>query len=98
MVGERLFQGDGGIAEANQTRFHRYLAERLRDRLWIELFPLLHPLYDLITPSERDRAALRLPAGFTFFYYVLRPVRLLIHYGGLPVRSVLGGSGRLKTR
>jgi hypothetical protein len=87
MVGERLFQGDGGIAAAGAARFHRYLAERLRDRLWIQLFPLLHPLYDLITPSQRDRAALRLPAGLTALYYALRPVRLLVHYAGVPVRK-----------
>lgn len=85
-VGERLFQGDGGIAAAKQTRFHRYLAERLRDRLWIELFPLLHGLYDLITPSERDRAAVRLPSTLGGLYYALRPVRLLAQYGGAPLR------------
>jgi Uncharacterised nucleotidyltransferase len=89
MVGEHLFRGDGGVSPETETRFHRYLAERFRDRLWIRLFPLVHLLYDLITPSERDRAALRLPAGLTPLYYALRPVRLLLHYGGAPVRKVL---------
>jgi Uncharacterised nucleotidyltransferase len=98
MVGERLFQGDGGIAAAAETRFHRYLAERLRDRLWIQLFPLVHPLYDLITPSERDRAALRLPVRLTGLYYALRPVRLLVSYGCAPVWKVLFRKAPLKPR
>lgn len=98
MVGERLFLGDGGMAAAKQTRFHRHLAERLRDRLWIELFPLVHSLYDLVTPSERDRAAVRLPAGLSALYYALRPVRLVMHYGGAPARKAWPRKETLKPR
>jgi hypothetical protein len=98
MVRDRLFQGDGGAGTKTATRLELLLAERVWDRLWIRTFPLLHFLYDLVTPSERDRAALRLPVGFTPFYYVLRPLRLLIHYGCLPVRSALASRGLLKPR
>jgi len=98
MVRDRLFQGDGGAGTKTATRLELLLAERVWDRLWIRTFPFLHLLYDLVTPSERDRAALRLPVGFTPFYYVLRPLRLLIHYACLPVRSALASRGLLKPR
>lgn len=98
MVGERLFLGDGGIAAAKQVRFQRCLAERLRDRLWIDLGPLVHRLYDLVTPGERDQAALPLPARLRGLYYALRPVRLVIHYGGAPVRKAWPRRAILKPR
>jgi hypothetical protein len=98
MVAERLFQGDGGIAAAAQRRFQRCLAERARDRLWIEMFPSLHLLYDFVTPSERDRTAFRLPPTLSGLYYALRPVRLVLQYGNRAARKPWPGKDVLKTR
>ncbi len=93
MVRHHLFRGDGGVGTKTEIRLELYLAERLCDRVWIRCFPILHFLYDLVTPSERDRTALRVPAWLTGIYYATRPVRLLMHYGCLPVRKALAGRG-----
>jgi hypothetical protein len=51
--------------------------ERIRDRVPLLLDMARH----IITPTERDRAVIALPAGLVWGYYVLRPFRLAARWG-----------------
>jgi hypothetical protein len=62
---------------------------RVRERLWDRVLYLLHRLRQLLIPNEKDRALLRLPARFSFLYYLLRPLRLAREHGTSPVKRFL---------
>jgi hypothetical protein len=57
--------------------FHWAIRERLSDRLYPYYYRyVVQPMQ----PSELDREFLRLPAGLSFLYYALRPIRLMGKY------------------
>src|SRR5207253_650074 len=58
------------IGFARNVRFNL----RARDRLWERLDYLRF----ILTPTEGDLAAVSLPAGISFGYYLLRPLRLVL--------------------
>lgn len=58
------------------TLFHLRARERLRDRV-------LYCVRLAMIPTEYDWAALPLPRSLSFFYYVIRPIRLLTGKYGL---------------
>lgn len=60
--------------------FYLFVTERWRDR-----FVLLRLA---VIPNERDRALLPLPKFLYFFYYLLRPVRLIAEYGRKPSKHL----------
>jgi hypothetical protein len=79
-VGARLFLGEDFMPlpdpQSLDTRFYLGTRERLRDKaryLRVIGGDLIH---QLVTPSARDRAFVRLPAALDFMYYLLRPVRI----------------------
>ena len=89
---------NGLIAHARRQFFHRddsvpqqLPADCLR---WVmqERFraKLRRFLYDVVVPCEPDRRLVHLPAGLSFLYYVIRPVRLIGKHGLLPIRRAMG--------
>ena len=50
---------------------------RLRDRIRYALYFAL----ERIEPNAKDRKTLRLPAFLSFFYYLMRPLRMVREYG-----------------
>lgn len=73
--------------EGNGDVYYLRLRERLRD-----VVPyILSRLPDYMAPSAKDRALLPLPAGLSFLYYPLRPIRLIWEHGLRPLaRAALG--------
>jgi hypothetical protein len=57
--------------------FHLRMRERLRDKARY----CAHLLYLALKPSKTDQAIISLSASFSFLYYLLRPLRLVNHYG-----------------
>ncbi|PSB01653.1 nucleotidyltransferase domain-containing protein [Merismopedia glauca] len=79
-IENRLFLGiDQSLGQVDTSRYYLKMRERWRDRLWY--------IYHLVkysgglTPSQRDRDLISLPPGLSFFYYFLRPLRVLPKYG-----------------
>ena len=72
----------------------RYLADRVRlIQLREGQFQRLKFIYgDLIrsrlNPTAEDKAMVQLPAHLSFLYYILRPFRLLVAYGGMFIKSM----------
>ncbi|HXR79116.1 MAG TPA: nucleotidyltransferase family protein [Bryobacteraceae bacterium] len=65
------------IAEDRQLRFAMYCRERAWDRLL-----LAGTRYSSsVLPNSRDFEFVKLPAGFRWLYWLVRPVRLLCCYG-----------------
>jgi hypothetical protein len=88
-VQNRLFDSDASFLVSPETtfvttegvfidevKFHLKVRERWRDRV-IYCFRLA--LLSM-APTSRDRAFLRLPPFLSFFYYVIRPIRLVGQY------------------
>lgn len=61
--------------------FHLKSRERLNDRVKYCLY--------VAAPSVKDWEFIKLPDSLSFFYYILRPIRLLIEYGLVPLRALL---------
>jgi hypothetical protein len=81
-VGKQMFRDTDGPAPApGGALFHL----RARERLWDGL---RYTLSLALQPTVADWAPLRVPASFSSFYYLSRPVRLAIKYGRLAVRRV----------
>ena len=55
--------------------------ERARDRAKLYFDNCRLCIRNAIRPNENDRAVLSLPIYLSFFYYLLRPIRLLAHSG-----------------
>ncbi len=75
-VNEHLFDKTDGLISASKIKsplFHLRLRERLRDKVYY--------CFGLMTPSPGDWALLPLPPFLSFFYYLLRPIRLVGKYG-----------------
>lgn len=78
---DRFQQAYGGFGFAQRSRFYLKSRERLRDKL-----PYLWHIsriltYRCLVPSDLDRSVLSLPAGLSFLYYFIRPLRLLVKHG-----------------
>ena len=80
-VDAQLFQ-EPELPNAVRCFFHLRSRERLRDRIryCVRYFPSYFRR-QVLPPNERDREWCSLPASFSFLYYGLRPIRLLIQYG-----------------
>ncbi len=89
---ERLFiqpgSGDRNVLELRMgdARHWFSLLEALPDRARYGLQFILSFFHQL-TPNEKDRLFLSLPAGLSFLYYLLRPVRLIREYVSPLLRS-----------
>jgi hypothetical protein len=62
-------------------RYQTNVRERLRDKVRYALF--------MSEPSVKDWSALRLPASLAFFYYLMRPIRLVVEHGWTPMKQRL---------
>jgi Uncharacterised nucleotidyltransferase len=63
-------------------RFHQiFIVSRLKQRLRDRLVYLLYEWRETVTPNEKDEALVSLPVGFSFLYYIVRPIRLTVAYG-----------------
>jgi hypothetical protein len=58
-----------------------FIISRLKQRLRDRLVYLLYEWRETVTPNEKDAAVVSLPVGFSFLYYIVRPVRLTVAYG-----------------
>lgn len=74
-VAAALFDG----AEYQPAGFARNVSFNIRAR--VRLGEKASYLRHIFTPTDGDLAAVRLPAGMNFLYYVLRPVRLALKGG-----------------
>ena len=63
--------------QLSRAHFHFKMRERWRDKI----YPYYHRCKVLMTPNERDKALLPLLPFLSFFYYGIRPLRLLRDYG-----------------
>jgi hypothetical protein len=75
-VAERLFAGAGyePVGFVGSVRFNLSARRRLREKVRYFRF--------ILTPTDGDLAALPLPAGLSFLYYLLRPFRLILKGSG----------------
>jgi hypothetical protein len=51
-----------------------------------------------VAPNARDRTWLRLPRGLGWLRWPLRPLRLLVAFGRLPLRDDRRATGTAKSR
>jgi Uncharacterised nucleotidyltransferase len=72
--------------QLSSQRFRWLIRERLRDKLYPYYLRYLH---DVITPNELDRRLLPLSRRLSFFYYFIRPARLVAKYTGLLLARVI---------
>jgi hypothetical protein len=81
---EAIAATNGVLAPAPPRRRVEVLAgvrERFRDRARVRAWPVIAGGRHLLTPNERDRAAVPLPSALAPIHYLTRPVRLLWTYG-----------------
>jgi hypothetical protein len=78
-VEKRMFRARDDWVSVEKSLFHL----RVRERPWDGL---RYTLSLALEPNDADWTALRVPAPFTFLYYLFRPVRLAIKYGRLVLR------------
>ena len=81
----RVFHAQGAPPPSRRRGdvFHFHLRERWRDKL----FPYALRVHRLVTPNVHDRSVIALPTALKPLYYLVRPVRLLIQYGGPRLRQ-----------
>lgn len=79
-VSEQLFIASPQlVGEIERTVFHIRTRERWRDKIQSFIGILNHSGW--IKPTEEDRKFFPLPTSFEFFYYLIRPIRVLKKYG-----------------
>lgn len=61
--------------------YHLRVRERLRDKIRLRIHYYRRYLRIATLPTERERKLFHLPATLSFFYYILRPIRLTKKYG-----------------
>ncbi|MBN1836334.1 MAG: nucleotidyltransferase family protein [Spirochaetales bacterium] len=67
---------------------HLFLHLRLRER-WIDRLRYLPMvLYDILRPTDKERALVKLPPALSFLYVPIRPLRLLVKYGPVLFRAL----------
>jgi hypothetical protein len=74
------------VYAADKLAFLLQTKERFRDKLRYGYYLILLTL----TPTSKDRALVPLPAFLAFFYYLMRPFRLIHDYGLAPLYRFLG--------
>jgi len=86
-VQEELFRGhyDPDNLLAERPFFYMNLRERWQDKARVFLRYCPEYFSRMVTPNEKDRAFLPLPAPLSFLYYLLRPLRLV----GVAARQTL---------
>jgi hypothetical protein len=78
----QFFSGfDSGLDIAYWHDYHLRVRERLRDKLRIRLHYYSRYLRIATVPTERERKLFSLPPSLSFFYYIVRPLRLTRKYG-----------------
>ena len=83
---ELFLNEDVPVNAADKLAFLLQTKERLRDKMRYG-----HYLARLaLKPTSRDRALVPLPGSLTFFYYLLRPFRLVHDYGMTPLFRFIG--------
>jgi hypothetical protein len=88
---ELLFAEVDSTAEMFSRQSHRIaLRESKADRMRLRLSYLVDYVQALVRPNEEDRKQLPLPGFLSFFYIVMRPIRLVKLYG----LSLLSGRQR----
>jgi hypothetical protein len=80
-VRQRLFQEDDGLPGVEKFLFYLKSKERLQDKI-------LYCQRLITTISPHDWAFLPLPSSLSFFYYLIRPVRLAAKYVLKPSRGI----------
>jgi hypothetical protein len=75
----------GQSRQLSPTLFRLRVRDRISDR--VQYF-----VWRLFVPNVRDRQLIVLPKPLTFFYYLLRPLRLLGEKLGFVHRRILGGN------
>jgi hypothetical protein len=75
----------GQSHQISPTLFRLSVRDRARDQ--VQYF-----IWRLFVPNVRDRGLIVLPKPLTFFYYLLRPLRLLGEKLGFIHRRILGGN------
>jgi hypothetical protein len=58
---------------------------RLKQRVKDSLVFLLYELRVTMTPNSKDYALVSFPLGLSFLHYIIRPIRLAVSYGLLPL-------------
>ena len=82
-ISHRLFYDTEDYSAVKKYFSYFKIRENLRDR--IRYIP--HILKEAVLPTEKEEALLLLPVVFSFIYYLLRPVRLIIKYLLLSMRK-----------
>ena len=82
-VTRQLFRGEQPLLlwRLNRLVFLFRLKQRARDALVF----LWHELRLTMTLNSKDYNSAPLPVGFSFLYYIIRPIRLAVSYGLLPL-------------
>ena len=90
-VRELLHQREDIVLGISYLYHHHLLVrERLRDRMRIYLHYFQRYVHLAVTPNERDHELVPLPGHLWFFYYMLRPIRLVREYGRSEFRTLMG--------
>ena len=87
-VCHRMFDKPNAGAPILETqRFHSKVRERLRDRLPIYRNMITVALTFAITPNNKDRELIKLPAYLSALYYLVRPARIIHRLWSLGIRG-----------
>ena len=79
---EWLLGDEDGLTHLfEEAAFYIRLRERLRERIPYLFFYSWAYLRPGVIPTAEDRAAVPLPAVLSFFYYLLRPIRMVRRSG-----------------
>jgi len=81
-IKDRLFRSlETSLDIAHWQEFHLRVRERLRDRIRVRAHYYFRYLHLLTSPTDRERELFSLPEPLSFFYYIIRPLRLAGKYG-----------------
>jgi len=76
-ISERLFaESDGRISEKRAFFFYLDMKDSWSDRIKHCFFYVWQLFAAIITPTQKERAMIRLPSSLHFLYYLMRPIRL----------------------
>jgi hypothetical protein len=87
-MGDRLFSERRNSLEFDVELWSFHLRMK-KGTFWDRVRYPLSSLQKLVTPNQKDKMFLRLPQFLSFFYYVLRPIRLFREYGRQPLEDFL---------
>jgi hypothetical protein len=91
-IEELLFSGfESSLDISYWHDYHMRVRERLRDKLRLRIHYYGRYLRLATVPTERERELFALPAALSFFYYIVRPIRLTKKYGLRALGWLVGG-------